>query len=40
MERAQEGWDVLSQESINRWVDRIPYVLNKCLEGDGAMTRF
>ena len=37
-ELAQEGWDALKQDSINRWVDQIPQILKDCIEMEGAMT--
>jgi hypothetical protein len=35
---AEEGWENLTHESINRWVDDIPQVFKDCIELEGAMT--
>jgi hypothetical protein len=35
---AEEGWDALQQDSINRWVDKVPQILKDCIEAEGAMT--
>ncbi|KAK4034025.1 hypothetical protein C8A01DRAFT_49492 [Parachaetomium inaequale] len=37
-ELAEEGWDALKQESINRWVDQVPQILKSCIDSEGAMT--
>jgi len=33
-----EGWEGLKQESINRWVDKMPELLQECVDIDGQMT--
>ncbi|KAK4232654.1 hypothetical protein C8A03DRAFT_48484 [Achaetomium macrosporum] len=35
---AEEGWQGLKQETINKWVDQIPQIFKDCLELDGAIT--
>lgn len=35
---AEEGWQALSQATINKWVDEIPQILKDCIALDGAMT--
>jgi hypothetical protein len=35
---AEEGWETLTHESINRWVDDIPQIFKDCIELEGAMT--
>lgn len=35
---AIEGWDTLSQESINRWVDSMVQRMEDVVEGEGKMT--
>jgi len=35
---AVAGWEGLSQETINRWIDTMPRRLQDVIDGDGAMT--
>lgn len=34
---AQEGFDLLSTETVNRWIDGIPQTLKKCIENEGRV---
>ena len=37
---AQEGWEGLSQETINNWVDSMPLRLQRVIDANGQMTAF
>jgi hypothetical protein len=37
-ELAREGWEQLSQETINKWVEEMPRRLQDCINSEGKMT--
>ncbi|RFU30684.1 hypothetical protein B7463_g5645, partial [Scytalidium lignicola] len=37
-ELAEEGWNNLSQKTINKWVDEIPQIFTDCITLEGKLT--
>ena len=39
-ELAAEGWDRLTQKTINEWIDSMPERLQRCIDADGKLTAY